>query len=41
MGLLRLEALEAADAAQRAQNAKVIEGEAVEIEAVKEEATDG
>jgi hypothetical protein len=40
-GLARLEALEAADAAQRAQNAKVIEGEAVEIEAVKEEATDG
>jgi hypothetical protein len=31
-GLARLEALEAADTAQRAQNAKVIDGEAVEIE---------
>jgi hypothetical protein len=31
-GLARLEALEAADTAQRAQHAKVIEGEAVEIE---------
>jgi phage terminase small subunit len=35
-GLARLEALEAADTAQRAQDAKVIEGEAVEIEPAQE-----
>jgi hypothetical protein len=31
-GLVRLEALEAADNAQRARDAKVIEGEAIEVE---------
>jgi hypothetical protein len=31
-GLARIEALEAADAAQRARDAKVIEGEAIEVE---------
>lgn len=40
-GLSRLERLEAADAAQRANNAKIIEGEAVEIEPEHDEATDG
>jgi hypothetical protein len=37
-GLARLEALEAADTAQRAQNAKVIEGEAVDVEPTQGEA---
>jgi hypothetical protein len=40
-GLARLEALEAADTAQRARDAKVIEGEAVEIEPERQEATNG
>jgi hypothetical protein len=38
-GLERIEALEAADAARRARDAKVIDGEAVEL--MQEEATDG
>ena len=39
--LARLEALEAADTAQRARDAKVIDGDAVEIEPERQEATNG
>jgi phage terminase small subunit len=40
-GLARLEAAEAADNARRAQNAKVIEGEAIEIEPERQEEAHG
>ena len=40
-GLARLEAAEAADNARRAQDAKVIEGEAVEIEPERQEGAHG